>query len=275
MNGTTFNKTRIAPTPSGYLHLGNLYSFLLTAELARSHGAKILLRIDDMDRERADRKYIQDIFDTLNFMGINLDEGPRSVEEFEREYSQIHRIGQYREALEQLAAGGHVFACECSRSQVAAASADGSYPGTCRYKHIPLDADNVCWRLVTGDSDVRVNTLNDGQVTAKLPAEMRDFIVRKKDGFPAYQLSSVIDDLYYGIDLVVRGEDLWASTLAQLYLSALLPGNNFKNVVFHHHRLLTDAKGEKLSKTAGAVSIQYLRNEGKSKEEILEMVGIK
>jgi glutamyl-tRNA synthetase len=275
MNGTTFNKTRIAPTPSGYLHLGNLYSFLLTAELARSHGAKILLRIDDMDRERADRKYIQDIFDTLNFMGINLDEGPRSGEEFEREYSQIHRIGQYREALEQLAAGGHVFACECSRSQVAAASADGSYPGTCRYKHIPLDADNVCWRLVTGDSDVRVNTLNDGQVTAKLPAEMRDFIVRKKDGFPAYQLSSVIDDLYYGIDLVVRGEDLWASTLAQLYLSALLPGNNFKDVVFHHHHLLTDAKGEKLSKTAGAVSIQYLRNGGKSKEEILEMVGIK
>ena len=98
-----YNKTRIAPTPSGFLHLGNVLSFGITAALARKHGAKILLRIDDLDRTRINKQYVQDIFDTLNFLEIPWDEGPRNIKEYEDSYSQLHRMGVYQEALEQLA----------------------------------------------------------------------------------------------------------------------------------------------------------------------------
>jgi glutamyl/glutaminyl-tRNA synthetase len=97
-----FNKTRIAPTPSGFLHLGNALSFELTASLAQKTGAKILLRIDDLDRERTNPPYVQDIFDTLNFLNIKWDEGPKDIIEYENSWSQIHRIGLYQNALEQL-----------------------------------------------------------------------------------------------------------------------------------------------------------------------------
>ncbi len=115
-----FNRTRIAPTPSGYLHLGNVLSFALTATLAEQYGARILLRIDDLDRQRAQPAYIQDIFDTLEFLELPWHEGPRSVEEFEQQYSQVHRLPLYRQALEELKDKGAVFACDCSRSQMLA-----------------------------------------------------------------------------------------------------------------------------------------------------------
>src|ERR1700755_812419 len=110
-----FKKTRIAPTPSGFLHLGNAYSFALTAALAEKYGAKILLRIDDLDRERVQKEYVQDIFDTLNFLELPWDEGPRNVMELERDWSQIHRMGLYKEALDLLREEGDLFACNCSR----------------------------------------------------------------------------------------------------------------------------------------------------------------
>ena len=102
---------------------------------------------------------------------------------------------------------------------------------------------------------------------------MQDFIVNKKDGFPAYQLTSVMDDVYYGIDLIVRGMDLWDSTLAQHYLATVLKQDTFLNSTFYHHPLLTAADGSKLSKSAGATSIQYLRKQGKTPGEIYSMIG--
>ncbi|HEY4335701.1 MAG TPA: glutamate--tRNA ligase family protein [Puia sp.] len=251
----TFSKTRIAPTPSGYLHLGNILSFSITATLARQTGAKILLRIDDLDRERAERKYIDDIFDTLHFLKIDWDEGPRDTEDFEKEYSQLHRMDHYHRALRRLQDNGEVYACTCSRTQILKDSPDGSYPGTCRDKNIPLDTENACWRLHT-------------PLSADLPKQIQDFIVRKKDGFPAYQLTSVIDDLHYGIDLVVRGEDLRDSTLAQQYLATVLKEDRFARIAFYHHPLLLDATGKKLSKTDGDISIQYLRRQGITPEGI-------
>src|SRR6185312_6440352 len=97
-----FKKTRIAPTPSGFLHLGNAYSFALTAALAGKYGARILLRIDDLDRERVQKQYVQDIFDTLNFLEIPWHEGPRNMDEYEKQYSQIHRLDLYRQTLDML-----------------------------------------------------------------------------------------------------------------------------------------------------------------------------
>src|ERR1700722_17238392 len=97
-----FNRTRIAPTPSGYLHLGNVLSFALTAALARRTGAGILLRIDDLDRGRVSKDYVEDIFETLRFLEIPWDEGPRDFIDYQRVYTQLRRMQLYQEALQQL-----------------------------------------------------------------------------------------------------------------------------------------------------------------------------
>ncbi|RVT97287.1 tRNA glutamyl-Q synthetase [Mucilaginibacter limnophilus] len=263
-----YNKTRIAPTPSGYLHIGNILSFAITAALARRNGAKILLRIDDMDRARADKRYVDDIFETLNFLDIPWDEGPRNADDFESNWSQTRRLDLYNEALQQLWDTGKVFACTCSRAQIEAAGTNGVYPGTCRNKRLPPDTPSAAWRLETSASDEIVVKTLSGVIKTILPEDMHDFIVRKKDGYPAYQLTSVIDDLYFGINLIVRGQDLWASTLAQHYLASALNRSEFSPITFYHHPLITQADGQKLSKSAGATSVKYLREEGKSPADI-------
>jgi glutamyl/glutaminyl-tRNA synthetase len=266
----SFRRTRIAPTPSGFLHLGNVLSFSLTAGLARRSGASILLRIDDLDRERVSREYVEDIFDTLNFLRIPWDEGPRNWEDYERTWSQVHRMGMYREALERLRASGKVFACDCSRSKILRESPDGVYPGGCRGRRLSLDEEGCSWRVRTEGAEGA-----EGAGMGGLPAEMTDFVVRKKDGFPAYQLTSVIDDLHFGVDLIVRGDDLRASTAAQRWLAGELGLDAFRSIHFYHHRLLMASKDEKLSKSAGATSIRYLRQQGVKPGEIYSMIGRK
>ncbi|MFD2888938.1 glutamate--tRNA ligase family protein [Chitinophaga cymbidii] len=262
-------KTRLAPTPSGFLHLGNAFSFALTAALAQQASAKILLRIDDLDRERVEEKYVQDIFDTLHFLGIPWHEGPRDHHEYQSIYSQLHRLPLYNEALQQLKNSGMLFACECSRAQIS----NGIYPGTCRNKNLPLDGKNLNWRLRTNEEKTLTVRIPGGKSLAStLPAEMRDFVVRKKDGFPAYQLASLVDDRFFNVDLIVRGEDLWPSTLAQLYLADVLQYEKFRESIFYHHPLLLEAGDRKLSKSAGATSIQFLRKEGKTREDIYGMI---
>ncbi|RFM27357.1 glutamate--tRNA ligase family protein [Deminuibacter soli] len=268
-----FHKTRIAPTPSGYLHVGNVLSFALTAALARTTGATVLLRIDDLDRDRIQPAYVQDIFNTLQLMEIPWDEGAKDYGNYLHRYSQVHRLPLYQQALQQLRDGGHVFACDCSRAQILRERPDGVYPGTCIHKNIPLDTPGVSWRLHTSETaPIRVNTFNKGIVTATLPALMQSFVVRKKDGYPAYQLASVADDDHFGVDLVVRGEDLWSSTLAQHYLATLLPGSNFGNTVSYHHPLLLETADRKLSKSAGATSVQHLHKSGKTAADIYTMI---
>ncbi len=269
-----FSKTRIAPTPSGYLHLGNVLSFAITAALAEKTGAKIFLRIDDIDRERTNKLFVQDIFDTLNFLDIPWHEGPRNLAAYEREYAYMHRAELYNNALRQLKDSGSIFACSCSRADMLSTNAERIYPGTCGSKHIPFDAENVNWRLYTDSlKELLVKKLPANIEAATLPADMQYFVVRRKDGSPAYQLTSLVDDLHYGVDLVVRGEDLWHSTLAQLYLASVLGGNSFADTTFFHHGLIAGPGGEKLSKSAGATSIQYLRKEGKSPHDIYKMLG--
>ena len=271
----TFSKTRIAPTPSGYLHLGNVLSFAVTAALAKKHGAKILLRIDDLDRDRVNPLYVQDIFDTLNFLEIPYDDGPRDFTDYQNNWSQIHRIEMYRGALQPLRENDAVFACTCSRAQIRSTSTDDTYPGTCRRKNIALDAENVSWRLKTDTvEELKIKTLSGGTIKTPLPASMRNFVVRKKDGYPAYQLTSVLDDVYYEVDLIVRGQDLWASTLAQNYLAPYIDAGAFCDISFYHHSLLMASGNEKLSKSAGATSVQYLRKEGKKPEDVFTAVAV-
>jgi glutamyl/glutaminyl-tRNA synthetase len=260
------HKTRMAPTPSGFLHLGNVLSFSLTAALARREGASILLRIDDLDRERMSREYVEDIFETLNFLEIPWDEGPRDFGDFEREWSQVCRLGMYREALQRLRDEGMLYACDCSRSKVLREREDRVYTGVCRERGLSLDAKGCSWR-------VKMPAFAEASVgEGRLPAEMQDFVVRKKDGYPAYQLVSVVDDLFFGVDLVVRGEDLRASTEAQRWLAVALGRSAFERIRFYHHPLLMGSDGGKLSKSAGATSVRYLRAAGGKRGDVYGMI---
>lgn len=214
-------------------------------------------------------------------MGIPWDGGPADAFAFERSWSQVRRMELYRRALAQLRLAGAVFACSCSRTTVFRSGNVGGCPGGCRERGSSLDASGVAWRLKTDELPVglRIKTVDGADVDAVLPEEMREFVVMKKDGFPAYQLTSLVDDVYYGIDLIVRGNDLWPSTLAQYVLSYALGAMDFgeaagcraagfseaagfREAAFYHHALLLGDGGGKLSKSAGATSIRYLRQSG-------------
>jgi glutamyl/glutaminyl-tRNA synthetase len=265
-----YKKTRIAPTPSGSLHLGNILSFSITAALAKKHGAKILLRVDDLDQARANDQYLQDIFDTLNFMEIPWDEGPRDVNEFKNNYSQVHRIALYNDTLEDLRARGRIFACTCSRQQLR-----GNARCNCLDKNISLNEKDASWRLITNEhAKLDIKDYAGQIICAQLPANMHNFIVRRKDGLPSYQLASVVDDLYYGIDLIIRGQDLWSSTLAQHELAIAVNKNDFHDIRFYHHVLITEPDGKKLSKSDGATSVKFLREEGKSRTDIYTSIAV-
>ncbi|MFD0751023.1 glutamate--tRNA ligase family protein [Mucilaginibacter calamicampi] len=267
--GKQFKLTRIAPTPSGYLHLGNAYSFALTAAIANQTGAEILLRIDDLDRERTETAYVNDIFETLSFLNIAWQRGPSSLDEYINQWSQLLRLSIYQPALDKLKQSGNIFACLCSRKQLQTAG----YECNCAQLNVPLETAGAAWRILTDDRVLFINTLTGGTINLPLPADMKNFIVRKKDGYTAYQLTSLMDDIHFDVDLIVRGEDLWPSTIAQHYLAAVLDINAFNQITFHHHKLLLADSDAKLSKSTGATSIQHLRNQGLSSDMVYDKLG--
>jgi glutamyl/glutaminyl-tRNA synthetase len=271
LHWSAFRKTRIAPTPSGYLHLGNILSFSLTAAFAAQSGASILLRIDDMDRERYQPRFAQDIFDTLNFLELPWHEGPNNLQSFEREYAQVHRKELYASMLQRLRDNNSVFGCACSRSEILKRHPSGNYLGFCSKRSLQLDAENLSWRVRTHNNPVSVTTVH-GLISEVLPESMHYFIVRRKDGAPAYQVCSLADDIYFGIDFVVRGADLWPSTVAQSFLADCLAEPAFQQIKFFHHKLLTTEAGLKLSKSAGDTSVYQLRREGRKPAEVYNLI---
>ena len=258
--------TRLAPTPSGYLHLGNGLSFVLTWLLARAQGGKVLLRIDDLDRQRYRPAYVEDIFRSIDWLGLDFDLGPNGPEEFEARYSQKHRLPLYREFLDQLRQKELVYACTCSRKRIRESSRNGLlYDGLCRAAAHSLDSEAAAWRLCL-PSEARVQIRDWQQLdTLKLDLNvgMGDFVVRKKDHFPAYQITSLVDDSHWNINFVVRGKDLLWSSAAQLWLSQSLQLEPFQQMLFWHHKLLVDDQGEKLSKSKGALALKTWREKRK------------
>lgn len=252
-------RTRIAPTPSGYLHIGNAFSFLLTALLMKKHGGTILLRIDDIDDERKRPEYIDDIFISLGWLGIEWQEGPSGPSDFEQNWSQHKRIDIYNNMLSQLREAKVLFACECSRKKLA--SLEGyAYPGTCEQLNIPPDAPDTSWRIhVPANRTVKFHDEIKGDVEYSLGEYSGSFIVRKRNRLPSYQLTSLADDVHFRINYIVRGEDLLSSTASQLYLAQKLNLTSFQEAKFLHHKLEKDEQGHKLSKTAGSISLQYMR----------------
>ena len=252
--------SRIAPTPSGFLHLGNAFNFLLTALLVDWEGGHLHLRIDDLDGPRVEPSSVEDIFVQLEWLGIDYDSGPSGPDELFKQYSQQLRRERYSAALEILRNSGILYACECSRSEIRKLSPVGNYPGTCRLKELDLMQDNLPWRVqVPVQTYVRFKTFTDKVEKINVDQVMGDFVIKRRDGLPAYQLASLMDDLELGVNLVVRGEDLRASTVAQLFLAKCLNDQVFPAARFIHHQLINDNSGNKLSKSAGAFSLTSLR----------------
>jgi glutamyl-tRNA synthetase len=269
------SRLRFAPTPSGYLHRGNALNFILNWLVARLKGGRILLRIDDLDAERKRPEYVADVFESLHWLGLDWDEGPGSgsssgsgsgqggdrvrdrvgemVAEFEEKWSQHRRLPLYINLLERLRETGLLFACRKSRRDLEPFA--GLYPPEFRDQGLSLDAPDVAWRIATPPG-----------------FPMPDFVVRRRDGIPAYQVASLADDLHFGVTHVVRGEDLAASTAAQRFLAEQIDAQDFLAIRFLHHPLLTDANGQKLSKSAGADSLKNLREGGGVPEQVFNLL---
>ena len=238
--------SRLAPTPSGYLHIGNAVNFVLTWLLTRRvvpgrAGGVLHLRIDDLDRARLRPAYLENIFRVIDWLGIDYDHGPSGPDDFLRRHSQLLHLPEYNAILRRLAQRpGLVRASTRSRTNVAEAA-------------VPLETPGVAWRAhVPAGTTISFNDAWQGRINVPLDALMPDFVVRKKDGVAAYQVASVVDDLRLGTTLVVRGLDLQPSTAAQLWLAAQLSETaafNAARIQFFHHPLLTDATGQKLSKS--------------------------
>lgn len=265
-------RTRLAPTPSGYLHIGNALSFVVTWALARAQSGWILLRIDDLDASRRRPEYLEDIFRTIDWLGIDYDQGPTGPTDFLHTYSQQLRLDLYGQAIEQLRAQDHLYACTCSRKEIQAASMDGNYPGTCREKNLDFQRPKTAWRVkVPAGTSVRIPALLQENIPIALSTEMGDFVIRQKNGAPAYQVASLVEDDHWKINFIVRGEDLRPSTAAQLYLAKLLGLSGFQAATFWHHGLIKSADGQKLSKSAGADALKSWREAGKDPADIFEL----
>lgn len=265
-------RSRLAPTPSGLLHPGNGLSFVMTWALVRATGGHLLLRIDDLDKTRCRDEYIEDIFETLDWLGLDYDEGPTGVADFHRHWSQHRRLDAYHLALDALRTGGHLFACSCSRRDVLAAAApDGRYPGTCAALGLPFDAPEVAWRVRTQPAPPTLRMSDMGSTgPVEAPYAGDAFVVRQRNAMPAYQLGSLVDDTLFGINFVVRGQDLWDATWAQLYLAHLLGNAAFARTQFWHHPLILGTDGHKLSKSKGAGSLRAWRQAGQSPAALFE-----
>lgn len=262
----TLFRSRLAPTPSGFLHLGNLLNFLITEAVSQKYQANLLLRIDDLDRQRLRPAYVTDIFDTLRWMDIACKEGPGNEADFYQHWSQHHRMAKYEAALQQLAYNRQLFACTCSRLQ--------RHFCRCETLSVPLKTPGVSWKLKTAfPAEVVMYTTKGEARQVALEARHQQVVLRRRDGLPAYQLASVVDDYLLGITHIVRGADLADSSLIQLYVAGLLGWTSIQQIRFLHHPLLTNPlTGRKLSKSGGSEALFYLRQKGVSASEMREQM---
>ena len=247
---------RFAPSPSGRMHLGNIFAALLAWVSARAAGGEFVLRIEDLDPERSHAEYADAIRDDLRWLGLQWD----------REMPlQSTRTPVYAEFFVRLRAMGLLYPCFCSRSELHAASAphasDGSllYAGTCRgLTDAQIRAQNrpPAWRIRVPEECVACRDGVYGEVSQNLQRECGDFILRRSDGVYAYQLAVVCDDALGGITQVVRGRDLLSSTPRQIWLCRML---GFEPPEYYHVPLLIAPDGRRLSKRERDMDLSRLR----------------
>ena len=266
---------RIAPSPTGLLHLGHARTFLIAAERAKQSEGVLVFRNEDLDPERCRPEFVSAMFEDLRWLGIDWSEGPDCGGPY-LPYSQSERRDIYLAAWKQLRDGGFIYPCTCSRKELAqAASAPNDlddepvYPGKCRRR---TDAPRfegptgVNWRFRVPDGEEIVfHDLHLGRQSYVAGRDFGDFVVWRRDDVPAYQLAVVTDDHSMRITEVVRGADLLKSTARQLLLYRAL---GLKAPRFYHCDLLRDEAGVRLAKRHDALSVRLLRESGLSAEGV-------
>ena len=269
---------RIAPSPTGFLHLGHARTFWIAQQRARQHLGTLILRNEDLDRARCRPEFVAAMFEDLKWFGLEWSEGP-DCGGSHAPYDQSERIAHSRAAFEQLKSAGFIYPCSCSRKDIqqsatAPHAEDGEpiYPGTCREKGVQDQADDTTakvqenWRFRVSDGEaVEFVDGHFGPQRFVAGRDFGDFPVWRHDGIPSYQLAVVVDDAAMGITEVVRGEDLLLSTARQLLLHRAL---GFAPPAFHHCPLVRDEHGERLAKRHDALSLRALRLSGKTPEAL-------
>lgn len=286
---------RLAPSPTGYLHLGHARTFWTAQQRAIERGGILVLRNEDLDRDRCKPEFVTAMYEDLKWFGFQWQEGPDCGGSC-GPYTQSERRNHYIEAFEKLRAGGFIYPCKCSRRDVERAmqaphhgDEEPVYSGTCRGNvelaeataswrpELSLDrsnanrgmADKVSWRFRVPDGEAI--SFEDGGVglqTFSAGKNFGDFIIWRHDDVPSYQLSVVVDDAAMRISEVVRGQDLLMSTARQILLYHAL---KLKVPAFHHCALMTDEKGIRLAKRHDSLSLRALGREGRTAESLRAM----
>jgi len=264
---------RIAPSPTGHLHLGHARTFWIAQQRARERNGLLILRNEDLDRARFKPEFVQAMYDDLRWFGFDWQEGPDCGGPF-APYDQSERMALYRATLQKLIAGGFVYPCTCSRKDIQAAvtaphAADDEaiYPGTCRQnRKSEIVNRKSSWRFRVPDGEtVSFTDINLGPQQFIAGRDFGDFVIWRHDDVPAYQLACVTDDAAMQITEVVRGADLLVSTARQLLLYHAL---RLTPPTFFHCALMTDQHGVRLAKRHAALSLHHLREQGRRPEEI-------
>ena len=266
---------RLAPSPTGFLHLGHARTFWTAQRRAKAAGGTLVLRNEDLDRARCKPQFVDALLEDLNWFGFRWHEGPDCGGAF-GPYAQSERHSLYLGALEKLRAGGFVYPCACSRQDVVRAlqaphvgEEEPIYPGTCRPEKqveprrlTPLHN----WRFRVSDGEV-ISFVDGHYGPQRFVAgqDFGDFVVWRNDELPSYQLAVVVDDAAMQITEVVRGADLLSSTARQLLLYRAL---GLAPPEFYHCPLMTDDSGARLAKRHDALSLRTLRAKGLSPAEL-------
>jgi len=260
---------RLAPSPTGALHLGNARTFLIAWLRARKAGGKIILRMEDLDHPKVKPGAAQEVLDDLRWLGLDWDEGP---------HVQTQRIEHYAAALETLRAKGLAYPCVCSRKDVAEGQSaphgaeDGLfYPGTCRgkYADFPILPDGriPAWRFRVGEeSDVVFHDAFCGEQKQNVSQAVGDFVIARHERGAGYMLAVVVDDAVMGITEVVRGDDLLPATPRQLLLYRAL---GLPEPRFFHAPLVVAEDGRRLAKRHGDTRLRAIREAGVPPGEVL------
>ncbi len=260
---------RLAPSPTGGLHLGHARTFLAAWLSARSRGGRIVLRIEDLDASRVRPEAIQGMIEDLHWLGLDWDEGPELVGPA-GPYIQSQRLSYYEQSLAQLKVQEYVYPCTCTRAEIArAASAPHAdeegptYPGTCSgrsaHDESALGGQPFIWRFRVPAGVIAWDDLFLGRVELDPSKVGGDFVVARNGLGPAYQLAVVVDDASMGVTEVIRGEDLVPSTPRQILLYRAL-GRPIPT--FGHLSLVVDQQGRRLAKRDQSIKLSTLREQG-------------
>jgi glutamyl-tRNA synthetase len=269
---------RIAPSPTGYLHLGHARTFWTAFERARSKSGTLVFRNEDLDPQRSRPEFARAMFEDLRWLGIEWDEGP-DVGGAYGPYEQSQRGAFYLKAWRELLRTGAIYPCSCSRKDLAQAAQapheaiahvpddEPLYPGTCREKTSYADSPaGMNWRFRVPEVErIAFDDLHLGPQEFVTGRDFGDFLVWRRDDVPAYQLAVVVDDAAMKITEVVRGADLLRSTARQIVLQRAL---GLPQPAYYHCDLVTDEHGERLAKRHDALSLRAMREAGRKPDEV-------